>query len=224
MDGRSPWPPLVGRDRELALLHDRLTAAQGGRGSLVLIGGEAGIGKTALANALGREAADARRHASSPATATTGPRPRPTAPGARSAGASKPSPTPPTLRPSPASTARRARRTSSRRRATSSPPCRRQRPLVLVLEDLHWADRASLDLLRFVARGLADLPLLLVATYRDEERRPAPSARRARPAPRARGADRAARPAPARRRGGPGAGAGALRPGGRGGSIASPRT
>ena len=33
-------PPLVGRDRELALLHDRLTAARDGRGSLVLISGE----------------------------------------------------------------------------------------------------------------------------------------------------------------------------------------
>src|SRR5262249_47901526 len=43
------------------------------------------------------------------------------------------------------------------------------RPLVLVLEDLHWADRASLDLLRFLAHRLADLPLMLVATYRGEE-------------------------------------------------------
>src|SRR5215213_7630489 len=63
MDVRSssptPPPPLVGRDRELALLHDCLTAARDGRGSLVLIGGEAGIGKTALSDALCRTAADA---------------------------------------------------------------------------------------------------------------------------------------------------------------------
>jgi pimeloyl-ACP methyl ester carboxylesterase len=51
-------PPLVGRDRELALLHDRLAATQGGRGSLVLIGGEAGIGKTALADVLCRQATE----------------------------------------------------------------------------------------------------------------------------------------------------------------------
>src|SRR5215213_6687572 len=64
MDVRSPSPiappPLVGRDRELAVLHDRLTATRAGRGSLVLIGGEAGIGKTALADRLARDAADAR--------------------------------------------------------------------------------------------------------------------------------------------------------------------
>jgi predicted ATPase len=43
-------------------LHDRLTAAQGGRGSLVLISGEAGIGKTALADVLCREAVDTGAH------------------------------------------------------------------------------------------------------------------------------------------------------------------
>ena len=42
-------------------------------------------------------------------------------------------------------------------------------PLVLLLDDLHWADHASLDLLRHLARATADAPLLLLGTYRDVE-------------------------------------------------------
>ncbi|SEP93436.1 Transcriptional regulatory protein, C terminal [Streptomyces sp. yr375] len=41
-----------------------------------------------------------------------------------------------------------------------------RRPLVLVLEDLHWADAASLHLLRFLARQLDDSQLLLLVTSR----------------------------------------------------------
>jgi DNA-binding CsgD family transcriptional regulator len=40
---------------------------------------------------------------------------------------------------------------------------------VWVIEDAHWADGATLDLLRFMARRIAGLPLLLVVTYRDDE-------------------------------------------------------
>ncbi len=43
------------------------------------------------------------------------------------------------------------------------------RPLAIVLEDLHWSDPESLDLLRFLARRLADDPVLIVVTYRDTE-------------------------------------------------------
>ena len=50
-------PHLVGRDHEQALLREHLAAALAGHGSLILIGGEAGIGKTALAEALTAEAA-----------------------------------------------------------------------------------------------------------------------------------------------------------------------
>jgi predicted ATPase len=44
-----------------------------------------------------------------------------------------------------------------------------QQPVVVIIEDIHWADTASLDLLRYVTRQLPGLPLLVVATYRDTE-------------------------------------------------------
>ena len=42
-------------------------------------------------------------------------------------------------------------------------------PLLVVLEDLHWADTGTLELLRHVARNLQGTRLLLVGTYRDDE-------------------------------------------------------
>ena len=45
----------------------------------------------------------------------------------------------------------------------------RERPLVVVLDDCHAADPASLLLLRFIARDLRHLPLMLIVTYREAE-------------------------------------------------------
>ena len=42
-------------------------------------------------------------------------------------------------------------------------------PLVLILDDLHWADHASLLLLEFIARELSNARVLVVGTYRDVE-------------------------------------------------------
>ncbi len=42
-------------------------------------------------------------------------------------------------------------------------------PLVVVLEDLHWSDSASLEALRYLARSLEEAAFLLIATYRDDE-------------------------------------------------------
>lgn len=44
-----------------------------------------------------------------------------------------------------------------------------ERPLVLLLDDLHWADPDTLDLLDVVTRQVADAPLLVIATYRSED-------------------------------------------------------
>lgn len=42
-------------------------------------------------------------------------------------------------------------------------------PMVVVIEDLHWADRGTVDLLRHVSRFAPQHPLLVVGTYRDAE-------------------------------------------------------
>jgi len=44
-----------------------------------------------------------------------------------------------------------------------------EHPAIIVLEDFHWADQASLDLLQHVALRIEHLRVLLVATYRDDE-------------------------------------------------------
>jgi DNA-binding CsgD family transcriptional regulator/tetratricopeptide (TPR) repeat protein len=42
-------------------------------------------------------------------------------------------------------------------------------PALLIIEDVHWADTATLDLIRFLARRIARVRALILITYRDEE-------------------------------------------------------
>ncbi|MFT3790350.1 MAG: AAA family ATPase [Rudaea sp.] len=44
-----------------------------------------------------------------------------------------------------------------------------RRPVLLVVEDVHWADAATLDLLKFLARRIDRVPCLLAVSYRDDE-------------------------------------------------------
>src|SRR6266511_549017 len=44
-----------------------------------------------------------------------------------------------------------------------------RQPLLLVIEDLHWADDTSLELLAVLARRVPREPILLLGTYRDDE-------------------------------------------------------
>jgi len=165
-------PSLVGRDRELGVLHDRLVAALAGSGHFVLVGGEAGIGKTALVEALGRDA-EARC-----ALVLTGrcydlTQTPPYGPWIGLFGQylrADRSPSPPTAFAqrgtlgTVASQSGLFREVSEFFSATAA-----DRPLVLVLEDLHWSDPASLDLLRAMSHDLAGQSILLVATYRADE-------------------------------------------------------
>ncbi len=45
----------------------------------------------------------------------------------------------------------------------------RHEPTLLIVEDIHWVDAATVDVLRFLARRVESMPLLLVLTYRDDE-------------------------------------------------------
>jgi DNA-binding CsgD family transcriptional regulator len=163
----TPASPLVGRARERATLHERLTTARAGHGGLVLIGGEAGVGKTALAEDVCREAA-ARgalvlvgRCYDLTETPPYGPWSEALARVPRG----DDQPAPPDL--GGHGVASQAALFAAVRDFLAT--LATARPLVLLLDDLHWADPASLDLLRVLARDLANQAILLVATYRADE-------------------------------------------------------
>ena len=59
-----------------------------------------------------------------------------------------------------------ARTTSPR---PSSDELTARAPTILVLEDLHWADEATLDVLRLLGRRVETVPALVLASYRDDE-------------------------------------------------------
>ena len=46
---------------------------------------------------------------------------------------------------------------------------RQRSPAIVVLEDVHWADEATLDVLRLLSRRIKSAPALLIASYRDDE-------------------------------------------------------
>lgn len=165
-------PLLVGRERERGILRDHLAAIFDGRGSVVLIGGEAGIGKTALAEALCREATeqDALVLMGRCFDLTETP---PYGPWVDLFSKYQSGDGSPAL---PAAFARPGVLGEVASQATFFRAVREflaslaaHRPLVLLLDDLHWGDPASLDLLRVLARDLSAMPLLVVVAYRTEE-------------------------------------------------------
>jgi len=175
-----PPPPLVGRERELGTLREHLDAALVGRGSLVLIGGEAGIGKTALAESVCR---DAEKRGTLVLVGrcydlTETP---PYGPWVDLLGCYRRGDGPPLpdafLRPGTvgavASQTTLFREVQDFFATLAISRSGDVLPLLLLIEDIHWADPASLDLLRALARSLPALPLLLLATYRADELSPA---------------------------------------------------
>ena len=154
------------------MLRECLAEALAGRGGLVLIGGEAGIGKTALAEATGREAAE-RGALVLIGRCYDGTETPPYGPWTELLEQLPPAPD---LPPPPAIAAPGGAMGGAGSQAALFAQVRDflaalagRRPLALLLDDLHWADPASLDLLRFLARQVGGLPVLLLVTYRDDE-------------------------------------------------------
>ncbi|HLI51900.1 MAG TPA: ATP-binding protein, partial [Thermomicrobiaceae bacterium] len=165
-------PSLIGRAREQKLLHGWLGEALDGQGGLVLVGGEAGIGKTTLVEGLAAqvEAANALVLWGHCYDLTVTPPYGPWAELARRYTPTGDLPAfPAFLHDSNALAAVGSQEALIRQTWDFFVALADQRPVVLILEDLHWADQESLALLRFVARQPARHRILLLATYRVDE-------------------------------------------------------
>lgn len=149
---------LVGRERELSTLSALLDDVRYGRGRAVVVLGEAGIGKTALVEAL-VDVATREGHRAGWGRCTAGQAP-PYWPWRQ--------------------LLRQLGGDAGQLEATGGMPRAElfaraiehlgtiTTPAVLVLEDVHWADGGTLGLLRFAVDAVPDLPLLLVITARDD--------------------------------------------------------
>jgi ATP/maltotriose-dependent transcriptional regulator MalT len=147
---------LLERDEALDALDDALAA--GGR--LVLLAGEAGIGKTALLRRLcERHAKDARILWGDCDALFT---PSPLGPLADIAAVTG----------GELETLVTADAPPHAVAAAVLDELARRHPAIVVLEDAHWADEATLDVLRLLARRIASVPALLVVSYRDDELEP----------------------------------------------------
>jgi predicted ATPase/DNA-binding CsgD family transcriptional regulator len=149
---------LVGRRDELDRLERALHAAAAGNGATVLVAGEAGIGKTRLASELAARAGDAGFRVllgrCIDLVGTELPY-QPFAEALRPLGK---------LRQAAASQLHVFEETLELLTQDAAAA-----PVLLVLEDLHWADASTLDLVVFLAHNLQDRRLLLVATYRADD-------------------------------------------------------
>ncbi|WP_233512717.1 helix-turn-helix transcriptional regulator [Micromonospora deserti] len=191
MTPRAASTVLVGRQRELEALRDALARARAGEPTTVLVGGEAGVGKTRLLEEFGRQATEAGARLLVGQCLELGEAGLPFAPFAAALRA--------VLRRDGAGVfdgyeAEFARLLPELARGpvgVAAPPVApgsdaprgylfdlvaelfhrlaTGQPLVLVIEDLHWADRSTRDLIGFLVRAARTARLLLVCTYRTDE-------------------------------------------------------
>jgi DNA-binding CsgD family transcriptional regulator len=178
--------PYVGREAELSLVDAAFTRVREGAGSIVLIYGEAGIGKTRLCAELGRSwhqrggivvaGRAAPEEASVPyaALADSLRAARRTSPALWAAAkaraevlwpiASELVPETKTpQRPVDQAVLFEALLDAVAETGTS------EAPVLWVIDDIHWADNVAWEFIRYAARRIADMNVVLAVTYRDEE-------------------------------------------------------
>jgi predicted ATPase len=149
--------PLLERESSLTSLAGYAEEARRGEGRLVLVAGEAGVGKSALAERLERDLPDARWCWGACDGLFT---PRPLGPLFDFAGQL-------------GGELLELRRAGAARQelfaallGQVSEPGTLD---VVVVEDIHWADEATVDMLCFLGRRIKDASVLLIATYREED-------------------------------------------------------
>lgn len=147
---------LVEREQSVAALLELADEALARHGQMVFLAGEAGAGKTALVARLSQLVAGRLLVRRGYADDLTTPSPLGAVIEAM-----------PELRAAAdVSAAGRGRLPAAMRALLAS------EPTLLLIEDAHWADEATLDVLRFLGRRLDGLPLLAVVTYRPEDAPP----------------------------------------------------
>ncbi|MGO8950538.1 MAG: ATP-binding protein [Ktedonobacterales bacterium] len=150
--------PLLERDAFLHTLEDLLCQVQEGSGRIALVSGEAGIGKTSLVEGFLQQQPGTTRVLWGTCEALFTPRPL----GPLYDFASQ-------TDSSPLRTLLQHEATPATLFAAVQEELQGSVPTLVVLEDIHWADEATLDLVKFLARRIHRTRVLLILTYRDDE-------------------------------------------------------
>jgi len=169
---------MVGRERELEELGVALAAAADGRGGLLLLSGEAGVGKTSLAESameaapLGCLRAAARADGSAPYAPVAGVlrafvRRHPEGLPRTESLVAHLAAVVPEVGPVPSEDVDRETLVAALRYAFGS--LAEREPSVVFLDDLQWADAATLELLPVLAEASEEWPLLVLGAYRSDE-------------------------------------------------------
>jgi tetratricopeptide (TPR) repeat protein len=161
-------PPMVGRDKELEILYCHLGKALQGQGGLILISGEAGIGKTRILNKLKESAVNTGFFTVWGGCVPGIPLPYLPFQDAFSY-----------FSRGPIEDGNSEKQTEPRDPTSVLIESLEllvnesaKKPLLICLEDLHWADSATIQLLIYLARNAQRLRLLMAGTYRPEDLTP----------------------------------------------------